>query len=48
MATAGTFDIDSELKIWKSTSTTPLVDQQFKKDKSIFDIQRIFAIMTIK
>jgi hypothetical protein len=46
--TAGTFDLDSELKIWIGTSTAPLVDKQFRKDNSIFDIQKILSIMTMK
>lgn len=41
--TAGTFDLDAELKIWVSGSTTPTIDKQFKKDGSIYDIQKILA-----
>lgn len=29
--TAGTFDLDAELKIWISSAEEPLVDKQFKK-----------------
>lgn len=41
--TAGTLDLDAELKIWVSGSTTPTIDKQFKKDGSIYDIQKILA-----
>lgn len=41
--TAGTFDYDAELKIWISGSSTPTISKQFKKDGSIYDIQKILA-----
>ena len=40
--TAGTFDLDSELKIWISSTALPIT-KQFKKDKSIFDVQKALA-----
>jgi Bacterial PH domain len=40
--TAGTFDLDSELKIWISSTALP-ISKQFKKDKSIFDVQKALA-----
>lgn len=40
--TAGTFDLDSELKIWISSTALP-ISKQFKKDKSIYDVQRALA-----
>jgi len=46
--TAGTFDLDSELKIWIGGSDAPVIDKQFKKDDSIFDIQKILAVMTLR
>ncbi|MDW0109788.1 PH domain-containing protein [Sporosarcina aquimarina] len=45
--TAGTFDLDAELKIWVSSATEPIVDKQFKKDSSIYDIQKILAAMCL-
>lgn len=45
--TAGTFDLDSELKIWISGSAEPIIDKQFRKDNSIYDIQKILAVMTL-
>lgn len=45
--TAGTFDLDAELKIWISSMTVP-VSKQFKKDKSIFDVQKALATYVAK
>ncbi|WP_042224279.1 PH domain-containing protein [Oceanobacillus manasiensis] len=41
--TAGTFDLDAELKIWISGNVEPLVAKNFKKDDSIYDIQKVLA-----
>lgn len=41
--TAGHFDLDAELKIWVSSSVEPTISKQFKKDKSIYDIQKLLA-----
>lgn len=41
--TAGHFDLDAELKIWISSASTPTISRQFRKDKSIYDIQKILA-----
>lgn len=45
--TAGTFDMDAELKIWISSATEPLVNKQFKKDASIYDVQKILAAVCL-
>ncbi len=45
--TAGTFDLDAELKIWISSTSQP-VSKQFKKDKSIFDVQKALATFVAK
>ena len=45
--TAGRFDLDAELKIWVSGSPTPTISKQFKKDNSIFDIQKVLANVCI-
>ena len=37
--TAGTFDMDAELKIWSTHSVDP-IEFQFKKGDSIFDVQK--------
>jgi len=40
--TAGTFDLDSELKIYISSSTTP-IEKTFKKGSHIDDVQKLLA-----
>jgi hypothetical protein len=40
--TAGTFDLDAELKIWISSTAEP-VTKTFKKDKNIYDVQKALA-----
>ncbi|WP_408006291.1 PH domain-containing protein [Pseudalkalibacillus sp. A8] len=40
--TAGTFDMDAELKIYISSTTQP-ISKQFRKDKSIYDVQKALA-----
>lgn len=45
--TAGTFDLDAELKIWISGTAQP-ISKQFKKDKSIYDVQRALAAYVAK
>lgn len=46
--TAGRFDMDAELKIWVSSSANPTIYKQFKKDDSIYDIQKILATVVCK
>ncbi len=45
--TAGSFNLDAELKIWISSTANP-VSKQFKKDKSIYDVQRALATYVAK
>jgi hypothetical protein len=45
--TAGTFDLDAELKIWISSTANP-ISKQFKKDKSIYDVQKSLATYVAK
>ncbi|MFG6149167.1 PH domain-containing protein [Halobacillus sp. B23F22_1] len=40
--TAGSFDLDSELKIWLSGQSAP-IEKLFKKDSPIEDVQRTLA-----
>lgn len=40
--TAGTFDMDAELKIHISSTAQP-VSKQFRKDNSIYDVQKALA-----
>ncbi len=45
--TAGNFDLDAELKIWVSSTAEP-ISKQFRKDKSIYDVQRAIAAYVTK
>jgi hypothetical protein len=45
--TAGTFDLDAELQIWISSMQQP-IQKQFKKDKSIYDVQKALALYIAK
>ena len=44
--TAGTFDLDAELKIWVSGSSMP-IEKKFNKSTNIKGIQRILAQMVL-
>lgn len=41
--TAGTFDLDAELKIWISSAVEPTISKQFRKDSNIYEVQSILA-----
>ncbi len=41
--TAGHFDLDAELNIYISGASTPAVSKQFRKDDSIYAVQKILA-----
>lgn len=45
--TAGTFDLDAELKIWLSGSAMPL-QKQFNKKLSIYEVQAVLAAYVLK
>jgi hypothetical protein len=40
--TAGTFDLDAELKIWLSGSATPIA-KQFGKGVDVYEVQALLA-----
>lgn len=40
--TAGTLDLDAELKIWLSGNPTP-IEKQFNKKLNVYDVQRVLA-----
>ena len=44
---AGTFDLDSELKIWLSGNCVP-ISKQFKKGDMIFEIQQVLTGYVVK
>lgn len=41
--TAGTFDLEAELKIWVSSETNPSIVKQFNKSVNVYDVQSILA-----
>ncbi|TVX89638.1 PH domain-containing protein [Paenibacillus agilis] len=45
--TAGSFDMDAELKIWVSGSPTPL-QKQFNKNLNIYEVQSVLAEYVLK
>ena len=45
--TAGTFDLDAELKIWISGTPTP-IEKKFNKQLSIYEVQSILAMYVTK
>jgi hypothetical protein len=45
--TAGSFDLDAELKIWIGSEPEPL-EKKFNKKVNIYDLQRILSIYALK
>jgi hypothetical protein len=45
--TAGSFDLDAELKIWVSGASTPF-QRQFNKKLSIYEVQSVLASYVLK
>ncbi|WP_339870383.1 PH domain-containing protein [uncultured Algoriphagus sp.] len=43
LETAGTFDLDAELKIWISSEDTPSVSKRFNKSIDVYEVQRYLA-----
>ena len=43
LETAGTFDLDAELKIWISSENTPTVSKKFNKSIDVYEVQRYLA-----
>jgi hypothetical protein len=43
LETAGTFDLDAELKIWISSENIPSVSKRFNKSIDIYEVQRYLA-----
>jgi len=40
---AGTFDLDAELRIWVSSESQPSIKTQFNKSVDVYEVQRILA-----
>ncbi len=45
--TAGTFDLDAELKIWISGTASP-IQKKFNKRLSIYEVQKVLASYVLK
>lgn len=46
--TAGTFDLDAELKIWISSEAAPSITKKFNKSVNVYDVQRVLAHHVLK
>jgi hypothetical protein len=46
--TAGTFDLEAELKIWVSSETNPSIVKQFNKSVNVYDVQSVLAHHVLK
>ncbi len=46
--TAGTFDLDAELKIWVSSELNPSIIKQFNKSVNVYEVQKILAHHVLK
>jgi len=46
--TAGTFDLDAELKIWISSEQKPSIQKKFNKAVNVYDVQKILAQHVMK
>ncbi len=43
LETAGTFDLDAELKIWISSEEVPSVSKKFNKSIDVYEVQKYLA-----
>ena len=46
--TAGTFDLEAELKIWISSETVPSITKKFNKSVDVYDVQKVLAHHVLK
>ncbi|MBL7967919.1 MAG: PH domain-containing protein [Prolixibacteraceae bacterium] len=46
--TAGTFDLDAELKIWISGEAAPSITKKFNKSTNVYDVQKVLAHHVLK
>ncbi len=46
--TAGTFDLDAELKIWVSSEALPSITKKFNKSVDVYDVQKVLAHHVLK
>ncbi len=46
--TAGTFELDAELKIWISSESQPSIVKQFNKSVDVYEVQKVLAHHVLK
>jgi hypothetical protein len=46
--TAGTFDLEAELKIWISSEQMPSITKKFNKSVNVYDVQKVLAFHVFK
>lgn len=46
--TAGTFDLEAELKIWVSSEQMPSITKKFNKSVNVYDVQKVLAFHVLK
>ena len=46
--TAGTFELDAELKIWISGESQPSITKKFNKSVNVYDVQKVLAHHVLK
>ena len=46
--TAGTFDLEAELKIWVSSEANPSIVKQYNKSVNVYDVQNVLAHHVLK
>ncbi len=46
--TAGTFDLEAELKIWISSETDPSITKKFNKSVDVYEVQKVLAHYVLK
>ena len=46
--TAGTFDLEAELKIWISSEQMPSITKKFNKSVNVYDVQKVLACHVLK
>ncbi|GGA76982.1 hypothetical protein GCM10008015_16980 [Flavobacterium palustre] len=46
--TAGTFDLEAELKIWVSSEQHPSIKKQFNKSVNVYDVHNVLATHVLK
>ena len=48
LETAGTFDLDAELKIWISSEAQPSISRRFNKSVNVYEVQQLLATHVLK